>query len=288
MPVSIWPNAARRPAWWTHEPGAWTWACSSRRAAAGTSPGCGSTRSRTTPARIPASLWTPAGTLLATGTFSGETASGWQELDFSSPVPVTAGTTYVASYHTDAGHYAITAGGLASAVTNGPLTALAGGGVYAYGSGNAFPSNTYNSANYWVDVVFSQSAGSTPPAVTTVAPGDGATGMAVSVAPAATFSEAVTAGHGVVHAEGLGRERGGRDGGLQQRRHGGHVHAGSPLAASTTYTATVSGAQNSLRHTDEQPVLLEFHHRSGGPVPVQHLAERDADGRGGRERHQRA
>ena len=38
------------------------------------------------------------GTLLATGTFSNETASGWQELDFSSPVPVTAGTTYVASY----------------------------------------------------------------------------------------------------------------------------------------------------------------------------------------------
>ena len=68
------------------------------------------------------------GTLLATGTFSGETASGWQELDFSSPVAVTAGTTYVASYHTNTGHYAATASGLASAVTNGPLTALASGG----------------------------------------------------------------------------------------------------------------------------------------------------------------
>ena len=33
--------------------------------------------------------------------------------------------------------------GLASAVTNGPLTALAGGGVYAYGSANTFPANTY-------------------------------------------------------------------------------------------------------------------------------------------------
>ena len=55
------------------------------------------------------SLWATDGTLLATGTFSGESGSGWQELDFSSPVPVTAGTTYVASYHTDAGHYAITA-----------------------------------------------------------------------------------------------------------------------------------------------------------------------------------
>jgi hypothetical protein len=99
------------------------------------------------------SLWSAAGTLLASGTFSGESASGWQELDFSSPVAITANTTYVVSYHTDTGHYAATTNGLASAVTNGPLTALAGGGVYAYGA-NAFPSNSYNASNYWVDVVF--------------------------------------------------------------------------------------------------------------------------------------
>jgi hypothetical protein len=101
------------------------------------------------------SLWTSSGALLASGTFSSESASGWQELDFSSPVPVTAGTTYVASYYTSTGHYAFTPGGLASAVTNGPLTALASGGVYAYGSANAFPSNAYNASNYWVDVVYS-------------------------------------------------------------------------------------------------------------------------------------
>ena len=37
------------------------------------------------------SLWTASGTRLATGTFTGESASGWQELDFSTPVTVTAG-----------------------------------------------------------------------------------------------------------------------------------------------------------------------------------------------------
>ena len=52
---------------------------------------------------------------------------------------VTAGTTYVASYFTSAGHYAATQNGLASAVTNGPLTALAGGGVYTYGSVEHLP-----------------------------------------------------------------------------------------------------------------------------------------------------
>jgi hypothetical protein len=86
---------------------------------------------------------------------SNESASGWQELDFSSPVAVTAGTTYVASYFTSAAHYAFTSGGLASAVTNGPLTALAAGGVYAYESSNSFPSTSFNASNYWVDVVYS-------------------------------------------------------------------------------------------------------------------------------------
>jgi YVTN family beta-propeller protein len=43
-------------------------------------------------------LWTASGTLLGKVTFTGESASGWQEADFSSPVAVTGGTTYVASY----------------------------------------------------------------------------------------------------------------------------------------------------------------------------------------------
>jgi hypothetical protein len=43
--------------------------------------------------------------------------------------------------------------------TNAPLHALsnaagAGNGVYQYGPSTAFPSNTFSSSNYWVDVVF--------------------------------------------------------------------------------------------------------------------------------------
>ena len=45
-------------------------------------------------------LWSSNGTLLATATFTNETASGWQQVNFSNPVPITAGTTYIASYHT--------------------------------------------------------------------------------------------------------------------------------------------------------------------------------------------
>jgi len=50
-------------------------------------------------------LWTNSGTLLATATFTSETSFGWQQVTFSSPVAITANTVYVASYHTNAGHY---------------------------------------------------------------------------------------------------------------------------------------------------------------------------------------
>ena len=43
-------------------------------------------------------LWTAGGTLLARATFTSESASGWQTVNFSSPVAITANTTYVASY----------------------------------------------------------------------------------------------------------------------------------------------------------------------------------------------
>ena len=44
-------------------------------------------------------LWTASGTLLATVTFANESATGWQPATFSSPVAVSANTTYVASYY---------------------------------------------------------------------------------------------------------------------------------------------------------------------------------------------
>jgi len=109
------------------------------------------------------SLWDSSGDLLGSVNFTGETASGWQEADFSSPIPVTAGTTYVASYFAPDGGYSVDVGGLTNAVSNGPLTALASGsssgnGVYTYTGSPAFPTNTYNADNYWVDAVFSQTA----------------------------------------------------------------------------------------------------------------------------------
>ena len=105
-------------------------------------------------------LWTGTGQLLATVTFTNESASGWQQANFSTPVTIAANTTYIVSYHTTAAYIAYTPGTFSSiGITSGPLEALGNGvdggnGVYTYGA-SAFP-GLYNgqAPNYWVDVVF--------------------------------------------------------------------------------------------------------------------------------------
>ena len=105
-------------------------------------------------------LWSNTGTQLASATFSGETTSGWQQVNFATPVRVTAGTTYVASYYAPVGRYSEDEGYFATAgVDRAPLHAPADAvgapnGVYRYGNGGGFPASTYASTNYWVDVVF--------------------------------------------------------------------------------------------------------------------------------------
>ena len=140
-------------------------------------------------------LWTAGGTLLASATFSGETASGWQQVNFATPVPIAANTVYVASYHTDVGHYAEDDNYFTSEVDSGPLHALADGasdpnGVYAYGSTSTFPNTGYQASNYWVDVVFGSGL-AVAPTVISVAPISGAADASTGTSVAATFSTAM-------------------------------------------------------------------------------------------------
>jgi uncharacterized protein DUF4082/Calx-beta domain-containing protein/Big-like domain-containing protein/purple acid phosphatase-like protein len=130
-------------------------------------------------------LWaTTGGPALASATFTGESASGWQEAVFDTPVAITVNTTYVVSYHTNVGHYAATGAYFATAgIDRSPLhappTAAAGGnGVYGYGA-SALPTNTFNATNYWVDVVFDSTPDTTAPAIGDVraTPIDGATAL---------------------------------------------------------------------------------------------------------------
>jgi hypothetical protein len=103
-------------------------------------------------------LWTDAGALLGTVTFSGETASGWQQASFATPIAIAANATYVVSYYAPAGQYAADSHYFATGRDTAPLHAPAdsgtsANGVYRYGP-SGFPIDTYQASNYWVDVVF--------------------------------------------------------------------------------------------------------------------------------------
>jgi hypothetical protein len=146
------------------------------------------------------SLWSASGTLLAQATFTNETASGWQQVSFSTPVVATAGTTYVVSYYDPNGHYAQTLNGLSTPASGPPVYALASGnapngnGVFTYASTTAFPVNTYQSSNYWVDPVYNQTLPSVPAAPTgvTASVGNGSATVSWTAPPGSVTSYTVT------------------------------------------------------------------------------------------------
>ncbi len=208
-------------------------------------------------------LWSAAGAVLATGTFSSESSQGWEELTFTNPVTVTAGTTYVASYHTSADHYSFTSGGLSSAVTTGPLTAVASGGVFGYGSATTFPNQSFNSANYWVDVDFQSDT--SPPSATTV-PSNQANSVPVTSAVTMTFNKAIKPGTAVFT---LTDPNGNTVAGSTSLDSSGTVFTFTPtssLSASTKYTANLSGA-TSTGGVTMSPQTWTFTTAGGGACP---------------------
>ena len=111
---------------------------------------------------------------LASATFSSETGSGWQSVNFSSAIPVTSTHNYVVWVSMPNGHYAVDSTGTGGnnnleSVSNGghgpfthPALEVSAGtnsGVYSYTSDHtATPSNGTNN-NYWVSpVLFDETA----------------------------------------------------------------------------------------------------------------------------------
>jgi hypothetical protein len=200
-------------------------------------------------------LWSASGQSLATVTFSGETATGWQQASFASPVTIAANTTYVVSYYAPNGRYAADTGYFAGqGVDNAPLHALRDGadganGVYRYGVGGGFPTDTWQSANYWVDVVFDTTGPDTaPPTVTGTTPTANATGVAVGTTVTATLNEPIQTGTvALTLAAGATAVPG-----TTTYDAGSRTVTFTPsaaLAASTAHTATVSGARDVAGNT---------------------------------------
>ena len=207
------------------------------------------------------SLWSAAGARLATATFSAETASGWQQVNFATPVAVTANTIYVVSYFAPNGRYSADVGYFATTgVDKAPVHLLRDGvsganGVYAYGSSSSFPNSTYKSTNYWVDVVFNTTAGAdtVPPTVTATTPANGALGVATSTVSGATFSEALDATTVSSSTFELRTAANALVGGAVSYNAATRQVSFTPAAAlpaSTTFTATLRGGATDPRIKD--------------------------------------
>lgn len=142
------------------------------------------------------SLWSPLGERLATVTFTGETASGWQKATFAQAVPVTAGTRYTISYTAPRGHYSVQADAFwASGIAHEPLLVDGGFGAPAaavYGNPGTHPATSYQSSNYFVDAIY-DSADSTPLSAANLWPLPGSSSVPLGTTLSARFLKAVVA-----------------------------------------------------------------------------------------------
>lgn len=100
-----------------------------------------------------ATLWTSSGDKLANVTFPASKREGWRTISLKTPVALTAGSSYVVSYHASNGSYAVTEGDLLARKSLNSFTLDRGAGVYKYGT-EGFPTSTYRASNYLVDIVY--------------------------------------------------------------------------------------------------------------------------------------
>ncbi|HVV19473.1 MAG TPA: DUF4082 domain-containing protein, partial [Pseudonocardiaceae bacterium] len=207
-------------------------------------------------------LYTATGTLLESGTFTNETATGWQTLTFATPVNVNSNTTYVVAYFAPNGHYSASPGYFGNnTATYNQMHAIAdgvdgGNGVYSYTGSPGFPSNTYNANNYWVDVLWQPGANgdSTPPTVSSVTPADGATGSSLTTTLTATMNEAVDLSTATFTLKDAGGAQLTGTTTLSSDSKTLTFTPSAPLAPNTTYTggvqvADVNGNMMSTPHT---------------------------------------
>ncbi|HEU4808997.1 MAG TPA: DUF4082 domain-containing protein, partial [Homoserinimonas sp.] len=141
------------------------------------------------------SLWSSTGQRLATVTFTGESATGWQTAELPIPVELAVGQTYVVSYFAPNGGYAYTRGFFETPLTSGPLTAgTAGNGRFLYGASGGYPANSWQASNYFVDVTFrtTSDTASDPVTITSTSPADGATEVDTGTAITAQLSAATS------------------------------------------------------------------------------------------------
>ena len=98
-------------------------------------------------------IWAADGTLLGSVEFTNETDGGWQQARLSTPLPISANTTYVVSVNANS-HYPFSGGFLVNSFRSRNLSTTADGSNGVFGNTGLFPTRSFNNANYFRDVSF--------------------------------------------------------------------------------------------------------------------------------------
>lgn len=218
-----------------------------------------------------------AGTIIAQANFPPNyvLATGWNEISFSTPVPVTANTVYVATYYSPTGYYNATNNSFTNPVVNGPLAILKDGdqgvnGAYIYD--DAYPTLGFEASNYWVDVDYSNGADVTPPTVIFNTPATGSTNISINSSISVTFSENIdpttVSTATFVLKDGVGNIIPGTVS-YSVGTRSATIILSSPLDYSTIYYATVSGGTSGIKDLSGNALVSDYNWSfTTAPVPA--------------------
>ena len=203
-------------------------------------------------------------------TFAAESATGWQEAAFSSPVDRPAGHHVHRLVPHGAGNYA-TGTSFASAGVDTPAPPCAPEGVEGRTASTLWrPAGcsrptSWQSSNYLVDVLFTPTApqDETAPSITATTPAANATGSNRDADVSATFSEAIdpatvstsTSSNSATPQASSCRRRSRYNAATRRAA----LNPSAELAAGTRYTATIKGGDERRRRRGGQPTRWRRH-----------------------------
>lgn len=188
-------------------------------------------------------LFTAAGQQLATVTFANESTSGWQTAYFNQPVGMTANAEYIMAYKTTTGTYSATVNGFGPGLSAGNLRTASDAGAYSYSAD--FP-NVRSTASYLVDVVVQYP--DPPFTAGAQSPHPGSSSVALDSSVSAVLSKPVNTSSVKATLTGPGTTPVPGTTAFDAATAKVTFTPSAPLAAATTYTATVTATSTTGQH----------------------------------------
>lgn len=199
-------------------------------------------------------------------------AGGWDTIYLNTPVSVTTGKLYRVGVHNSQGRYVATASFFVSPLTNGNIIAEANGqdpvglgtlrqGTYEINSSLTYPTQSFNNASYFIDVIYQASGGTTHNASGTSAGVGGSSGTQAKTTAGSGTSAGTGASTGVADkstvASGTSAGIGSSSGSLVKSTDASGTSAGvGSTSGSEFLTKTAAGTSTGTGSSSGQLALV--------------------------------